>query len=251
MKTIIGLIVFLGLVLSIWSIDAPERINKDYDQVIFEGSSWLDKYGQAWDLTRCDLKLSYTLDMSSYFPPWKSSEWSMVGIGSGAWIWMTSGAPNASVTNPERNDIDDKLHLGSLPNKYDETSYDVLYPDRIVSDPIGDPWSNYGIWFDRDGVSESQEELWGLEAGATYDTGGIYIVDLVFHAIDNSTGTAFSTVNGIQTGFYDDWRDGKPEYYPVGMSFTGDLSTVKVFASVWGQDVKVRDIQASGCLSLP
>jgi hypothetical protein len=251
MRTVIGFIIFLGFVFSTWPAEAPEQINQDYEDINHEGSTWLDKNGLAWDLTRCDLNVSYTLDMSGYYPPFKKSEWSMVGIGSGAWAWMTSGAPSASVTNPGRNDMDDKLHLGSLPNKYDETSYDVLYPNQIVSDPIGDPWSNFGIWFDRDGVAKGQEKFWGLKSGATFDTEGIYDVKLDYHAVDDSQGTVFSTVNGIRTGFYNDWRDGIPEYYPVGMSFSGDLTNVKVFASVWGENVKVTDIQATGCLSLP
>jgi hypothetical protein len=251
MRIFFGLIVFLGLMFSISSAEEPEQISRNYEEITVEGSTWLDQNGYAWDLTRCDLNLSFTLDMSDYYPPFKSTEWSMVGIGSGAWAWMTSGAPNASVTNPERNDMDDKLHLGSLPNKYDETSYDVLYPDLIMSDPIGDPWSNHGIWFDRDGIARDQEQLWGLVSGATYDTAGVYTVDLTYHAIDSSLGTVFSRINGIKTGFYNDWRDGIPEYYPVGMSFSGDLTRVKVFASVWGENVKVLDIQATGCLTLP
>jgi hypothetical protein len=251
MRTIIASIVLLGFVYSTWAVAAAEQITKDYEDITHEGSTWLDRNWQAWDLTQCDLNLSYTLDMSGYYPPFKDSEWSMVGIGSGAWAWMTSGAPSASITSPERNDMDDKLHLGSLPNKYDETGYDVLFPDHIVSDPIGDPWSNFGIWFDRDGISKGQEELWGLKSGATYDTGGIYDVELVFHAIDRSHGTVFSIVNGTRTGFYDDWRDGIPEYYPVGMSFSGELTNVKVFASVWGESVEVKNIQASGCKPSP
>jgi hypothetical protein len=164
---------------------------------------------------------------------------------------MTSGAPGASITYPDRHDIDDKLHLGSMPNKFDETGYDVLYPNHIVNDPIGDPRSNYGIWFDRDGVSKGQVEFWGMDYGSTYNTAGIYEVEMVFHAIDSSLGTVFSKINGVQTGFYDDWQNAKPDYFPVGMSFSGDLSRVKVFASIWGENVGVTDIHASGCLALP
>jgi hypothetical protein len=251
MRVLIGVIVIIGLLISTWPDEAPEQIKINYDEIVLEGSSWLDKNGHAWDLTRCDLNLSYTLDMSAYYPDWKHTEWSMVGIGSGAWVWMTSGAPSASITNPDRQDIDDKLHLGSMPNKFDETSYDVLFPHNIVSDPIGDPWSNYGIWFDRDGVAEGQREFWGMDYGSTYNTGGVYEVELVFHAIDSSLGTVFSTINGVQTGFYDDWQNAEPDYFPVGMSFSGDLDSVKIFASVWGENVKVTDIKANGCRSMP
>jgi hypothetical protein len=251
MRKLIYLILLAVLAMTAWSASASGEVDQEYGDLILKGSTWLDENGQAWDLTRCDLSLSYTLDMSRYYPEWKKTEWSMVGIGSGAWAWMTSGAPAAAITYPDRNDIDDKLHLGSIPNKLDETNYDVLFPHRVVNSPIGDPWSNYGIWFDRDGVAKGQSELWGLESGATYNTGGIYEVALKFHAIDSSLGTVFSTVNGVQSGFYDDWENAMPDYFPVGMSFSGDLSHVRIFASLWGDHVELADIQASGCPAIP
>jgi hypothetical protein len=247
MRKLIYFILLLGLLVTAWSASASGQINRDYGEWTLEGSNWLDENGQAWDLTRCDLNLSYTLDMSKYYPELKKTEWSMVGIGSGAWAWMTSGAPAAAETNPDRNDIDDKLHLASIPNKLDEFSYDVLFPHRIVNSPIGNPWSNFGIWFDRDGVSKGQSELWGLESGATYNTGGVYLVELRYHAINPAQGTVFSKVNGVQSGFYNEWENAAPDYFPVGMSFSGDLSHVRIFASLWGDHVKLADIQARGC----
>ena len=249
MRKLIYFILLLGLTVTAWSAFAAGQINQDYGELIQEGSTWLDNKDQAWDLTRCDLKLSYTLDMSKYYPEWKNTDWSMVGIGSGAWVWMTSGAPAAAITNPDLNDIDDKLHLGSIPNKLDESDYDVLFPHRIVDSPIGDPWSNYGIWFDRDGVSKGQSKFWGLESGKTYNTGGIYKVELRYHAISPNLGTVFSTVNGVQSGFYDVWENTAPDYFPAGMSFSGDLSHVRIFASLWGDNVELADIEASGCLA--
>jgi hypothetical protein len=245
----IVLIVFAGLALSIWPASASGQTFEYYGDLTQQGSTWLDQKGFDWDLTRCDLSLSYTLDMSKYYPEWKNTEWTMVGIGSGAWVWMTSGAPAAAITYPDRHDIDDKLHLGGMPNKIDESTYDVLYPHTVVNAPIGDPWSNYGIWFDRDGISKTQSEIWGLNPGITFNTGGIYQVNLVYHALNPDLGTVFSTVNGVQSGFYDGWKNAPPDYYPVGMSFSGDLTQVKVFASLWGHNVKLEDIQASGCLA--
>ena len=54
-----------------------------------------------------------------------------------------------------------------MPNKGDESNYDVLSPHNLVESPIGVPWNNYGIWFDRDGVSNRQEKLWGMIDGFT------------------------------------------------------------------------------------
>lgn len=211
----------------------------------------MDKIGQAWDLNSCDLTISYTLDMSDHFPDGQLTEWTMVGIGGGAWAWMSSGAPAASSTNPNLKDIDDKLHLGSMPNKGDESNYDVVFPYLIVKSPIGVPWNNYGIWFDRDGYGEGQEKLWGEIDGATYNTGGIYDVILQYHALSPELGAVFASVNGVQSGIYHEWRNTQPDYYPVGISFSGDLSNIKIFASLWGENVKLTEFRAQGCSALP
>ena len=230
---------------------ASNPVTRQYGDLTDEGSVWVDEYYQSWDLTRCDLTISYTLDMSEHIPVGQQPEWTLVGIGSGAWAWMSSGAPGAAISDPKLNDMDDKLHLGSMPNKGDESNYDVLFPHRVVESPIGIPWNNYGIWFDRDGVSKGQEKFWGMIDGATYNTGGVYQVKLIFHAISPELGTLFSTVNGVQSGFYIEWRNTQPDYFPVGMSFTGDLSKIKVFASLWGENVELVDIIASGCSPIP
>jgi hypothetical protein len=247
MKKIHYLILAAVLLFPTWSAYAANPENRQYGDLNQEGSFWLDRNGQAWDLTRCDLTLTYKLDMSEHLPEGRQPEWTMVGIGSGAWAWMTSGAPTAAESNPQLHDIDDKLHLGSMPNKGDESNYDVLSPQQVVEPPIGAPWSNYGIWFDRDGVSKGQEKLWGMIDGVTYNTGGVYQVKLTFHAISQDLGTLFATVNGVQSGFYTEWRNTKPDYFPVGMSFTGNLSKIKIFASTWGENVKLSDLSASGC----
>lgn len=226
---------------------AATRVFRWYGSLDQEGSYWLDGSDQIWDLTKCDLYLSYAVDMSAYTPDWQQTDWTMVGLGSGVWAWMTSGAPLVSESNPGRYDLDDKLHLGGMPSKFDESNYDSLFPDHVGQSIIGDPYINYGIWFDRDGISPHQTNLWGQADGATYNTGGVYNIDLSFHAISPQLGTVFATVNGIQTGFYDQWQNGQPDYFPVGMSFSGDLSRVRVFASLWGQGVNLGGIYAHGC----
>lgn len=223
----------------------------EYGDLTQNGSFWLDSVDQVWDITLCDLELSYTVDMSRYIPLKQQTEWTNVGIGSGVWAWMSSGAPKAAQTDPNQYDLDDKLHLGGFPNKMDELSYDALDPQKIIEAPVGDPWANYGIWFDRDGVSSSQSKLWGMLNTFTYNTGGKYRVSLRFHAITDELGTVFATVNGVQTGFYDVWRNGQPDYYPIGESIDGDLTRARVFASVWGENVRLTNIVTSGCQSVP
>jgi len=251
MKKILYFLLMVVLFFPFEETLASSLVTRQYGDLTDEGSVWVDEFNQVWDLTRCDLTLSYTLDMSKYRPVGQPPEWTLVGIGSGAWAWMSSGAPAAVSTDPQLIDMDDKLHLGSMPNKGDESDYDVLFPHRVVESPIGFPWNNYGIWFDRDGVSKGQEKFWGVIDGATYNTGGVYQVMLTFHAISPELGTLFATVNGVQSGFYIEWRNTQPDYFPVGMSFTGDLSNIKVFASLWGENVELVDIIASGCSAIP
>jgi len=163
---------------------------------------------------------------------------------------MSSGAPAAAETNPSSLDIDDKLNLGA-PGRYDESSYDATGPDTLVTPPVGNPWVNYGIWFDRDGVDQWQATYWGSIDGATYNTGGIYRVTVTFHAVSGleGKGTMFATVNGVPTGFYDDgWYNGPPQHYPVGKSFVGDLSYLRVYADIRGENVKVYNLTATGYL---
>jgi hypothetical protein len=247
MKKLLFLTLTLALVLGAVPALASGPITKNYGDITQNGWFWLDMVGDEWDLTQCDLTLSYTLDMSGYTPPMWNTAWSSVGVGDGAWGWMSSGAPAAAQTNPNSQDLDDKLNLGA-PDRYDESSYDALDPDTVVTAPIGNPWANYGVWFDRDGYDPYQAMMWGAVDGGTYNTGGVYEVMVTFHAIDGSLGTMFATVNGIQTGFYASvWKNAQPEYFPVGKSISGDLTKLRVFASAWGQNVKVYSLMVSGC----
>lgn len=236
------------LVVPVLAISAP--MDREYEDITENGMYWLDAVWEEWDLTKCDLVVSYTLDMSGYVPPMNNTAWSGVGVAdaTGARGWMSSGAPAAAETNPDSQDIDDKLNLGSAPANWDESTYDATGPDTIVTPPIGNPWLNFGIWFDRDGVDQWQANNWGMIDGVTYNTGGAYEVEVTFHAVDENLGTMFAKVNGVETGFYDSWKNGPPDYQPVGKSFTGDMQRMRLYASIYGENVTVTDLQASGCL---
>ena len=229
------------------SVGKCKPVKKNYADITQNGSFWLGAHDR-WDLKKCDLTISYRLDMFGYIPPMGNTAWSSVGVGEGAWGWMASGAPEAAVTNPNSQDLDDKLNLGA-PARYDEASYDATDPESIVSTPIGNPWLNYGVWFDRDGVDPWQALMWGMINGVTYNTGGIYEVAVNYHALTTSLnqGTMFATVNGVQTGFYDTWKDDQPDHYPVGKSISGNLSNLRGLASIWGENVNVYDLTFTGC----
>jgi hypothetical protein len=224
-------------------------VTKYYGDIVENGFIYLDAAGDQWDLSQCDLIVSYTLDMSGYVPPpmEQYNEWSLVGVSDpGLRGWMASGAPEAAETDPNSHEPDDKLCL-SAHERYDEDTYDATDPDTIVTPPIGEPTDSYGIWFDRDGVDPSQAGMWGMVDGKTYNTGGVYDVVVTHHAISPTVGTMFATVNGIQTGFYETLKDDQPDYYPVGKSITGTLNNLRAFAWLRGQDVKVYNLTVTGC----
>ena len=128
-------------------------------------------------------------------------------------------------------DIDDKLLLQEC-GYWDESWYD-LYPTAPEPPLPIQPGSNYGIWFDRDGVDPWQPSLWGAVDGGTYNTGGIYDVVITLHANNATTGTAYMTVNGIQQGFYNGpWFNGQPPLYPAGRAFVGDMQHLQIFYGI-------------------
>jgi len=246
-KLAIFLVAISTILMAVPALASEGPVTREYGDYAANGAYWLDGSGAAWDLTECDLTITYTLDMSGYTPPMWGTAWSSVGVSGGAWGWMSSGAPAAADTNPNSQDIDDKLNLGA-PDRYDETTYDATGPETLVTPPIGNPYLSYGIWFDRDGVDPWQANNWGMTDGVTYNTGGVYEVEVTYHAIDGNVGTMFATVNGEPTGFYDSWRNGPPHHPLAGKSIQGDLTQLQVFASLWGAGVKVYDLTASGCL---
>ncbi|MDM8009039.1 MAG: PEP-CTERM sorting domain-containing protein [Phycisphaerae bacterium] len=98
----------------------------------------------------------------------------------------------------------------------------------------GDP-ASYGVWFDRDTVDPWQATYWGAVDGGTYNTAGIYDVEITYHATSATTATMFATINGIQQGFWTDgWKNEQPDFYPAGLSFTSSsLDSMKIFYSQW------------------
>ncbi|MBN2075059.1 MAG: PKD domain-containing protein, partial [Dehalococcoidales bacterium] len=156
-------------------------------------------------------------------------------------------------------DLDDKHGLQASGGR-SELDYDVLLstPDTVDSIPSPYPWypspkgvygswENHGLWFDRDGVDEWQAVSWansGENAGRI-NTAGIYNIEIRYHAIDangngdktdDGLGVMFAAINGVQQGFYTTWVEGPPQFYPVGLSFKGDMEHMQVFAGSWAGD---------------
>ncbi len=248
--------------------DGPTTIN--HGDVTLSPGFTATNWSEMWDLTQCDLTLSYTIDMTGVTQPgpWQTSytevglrelgagnfnpgPWDTYQGGQGGWMVSLVGD---LATNPNSLDLDDKHNLAASGGR-DERDYDATDPDTVVA-PFG-TYDNYGIWFDRDGVDPWQANMWGMVDGGTYNTGGVYNIAITYHAIDGNLGTMFATINGIPTGFYTaGWKNDEPDIYPAGLSFTGDMAWMQVFAGLWAPDdtygdVALSDLTITGCMALP
>ena len=224
---------------------------KNYETKVL--SNWQSgNFSDLWDLTQGDLVFSYTIDMSNI----ATAGWAVTEVGlrqvsapnldpnlKGG--WMQSNYLIGGNNNTSRNNND--MHLLSKHGWLYQT-YDAADSITLITPPY---WSgnNHGFWFDRDGVDEWQDDLWG--AAGTYNTGGIYNVVITYHAINNDTGTMFATINGVQQGLYiGDWKNAQPEFYPAGRSFIGNMANMQVFygRGGGGGTVTLSNISVTGTL---
>jgi hypothetical protein len=219
---------------------------------------------EYWDLTQCDLTLTYRIDMSAVTQS-QAGETPYVEVGvrevgasdfnpgtfgthpGGKGGWMNSLVTDLG-TDPNNLDVDDKHNLSSSGGR-GEQDYDATAPNTVVS-PFG-TFSHKGIYGDRDGVDPYQDDKLA-------NTGGIYDLVITYHAIDAGQGTMFSTLakadgTPVTTGFDTTTGDGfNVDTDPAGLSFTGDMTKMQVFTGAWytsgaGGDVVVSDITADGC----
>jgi len=278
-------LLFASTILFAIPVNAADSITINYSDLELN-TPYEDWNGtDVWDLTQGDLTLSYTIDMSTINQPgtWYTfiAAWTtyvevgLRGEGAGNFNpgpfgvyqgrcggWMTSdsdtwadsdGYTESGNPDPDSTqDLDDK-HALSASGGRGEGDYDVLGDDwDTVLAPFGSG-NNFGIWFDRDGVDQWQDDMWGNLGpggvgsgdGLRYNTGGIYDIVITYHAIDangngdktdDGLGVMFATVNGYPTGFYTTWVNGEPQLYPAGLSFKGDMEHMQVFAGIWAPD---------------
>lgn len=216
-----------------------------------------------WNLNIGTVTVSYTLDLHGAPNVAYTNDYSMAGYvgllfpnspNNGARMsgflvdWARSGEqfPTYPRPDPQTQNLDDKFNLQRFPNSgsWDEQMYDVNCASNTVGPPAFNPWANYGIWFDRDGVDPYQAAGWGMVNGGTYNTKGVYDVRLAFRKASASQGTAcpvfFPTLAnpsdpsgfGIRTGFYNpNFHSGAPDFFPAGISFDTDetkMATMQV-----------------------
>jgi hypothetical protein len=265
--TTIMIMLFLASIIVIARpVKADTTIN--YGDITLSGGFQAGHFIHVWDLTANDLVISFTVDLTGMVDDYGGGAhaWAELGVrdttttidfnpgewitgGKGVWLatdydWIAYTFDPDPPGSPTL-DIDDKLIL-QRGGGADERYYD------LPSAPP-DPWTNYGIWFDRDGVDPWQATYWGCIDGGTYNTGGTYEVVITLHATSDTSGTAYMTVNGVSQGFWvTGWKNAQPEIYPAGMTFTGDMKHMQVFYGLYGygavHTVVFEDITVSGVL---
>lgn len=231
-----GLLVALLTACAVFSSVAKADVI-NYGNITYTGAN-SKAFTDNFDLTTGDLTLSYTIDLRSVPAGWGQNNWFQVGLnnqapnfnpGYGNGGWMTSHV-NDFTFNPNLQHANDMHGLQSGPGGPE--LYNATTPNAIGS-AFGTA-ANYGIFFDRDGVSASQQSLWGMSDGVTYNTGGIYDIEIVYHAIDATKGTMFATVNGVEQGFYTSgWQNAAPDIWPAGLGFEADMTKLRVFVGMW------------------
>ncbi|MCC6747202.1 MAG: hypothetical protein IT371_06045 [Deltaproteobacteria bacterium] len=226
-------------------------------------------FAPLFDLTRCDATLTFTLNLAGLTKAQSTSTmWLQVGLreegaadlspglagthpgGKGGWVVATLGDLGPDAGPEPVFDIDDHLMLQDTSGG-DERHYDARSPSTVTA-PFGGN-ASYGLWFDRDGVDQWQaQDPWTVNGG-TYNTAGVYRVQVKYHAVNATSGTMFGQYNGIQTGYYPGgWHAGQPDIYPAGLSFRGNLRRVQLFVGQvstagLGGSATITDLKVQAC----
>lgn len=240
-----------GLLALLPGIAAAGPVTVNYGSQTLSTIFQAGHFSDVFNLLDGDLTLSYRIDLTGVqaaatpYANYTEVGIRQVGAGDfnagpwdtyqgGAGGWMVSNVASTTPT-PDVQGLNDMHHLQASGGR-GWGDYDALDPDNVVS-PFGTA-DNHGLWFDRDGVDQWQATNWGTVDGVTYNTGGVYDVVITYHAINAGLGTMFATVNGTPQGFYTGgWKNAAPELFPVGMSFTGDMTQMQVFYGLWGDPV--------------
>jgi hypothetical protein len=266
MKKLVFAGTVLALCLSVTSLSAQDTM--DYEDVVLTGGSQNGHFNEWWDLTAGDITISFTYDATGLVDDASAHAWAEIGVRSACsndfnpvgqlnenvGVWLATDydwTPNTFEPDPTGSpslDTDDKMILQKRGGQ-GEGSYD------LPSTPPN-PWANHAVWFDRDSVDQWQALMWGAIDGVTYNTGGTYEVVIKLQAMTDTTGEAYMTINGEPQGFYDpNWHSGPADLMPAGMTFTGDMTHLKVFYGLYGygaiHNVAFNDISVEGFLTDP
>jgi hypothetical protein len=257
------------LILGAMPASASGPDTEDYGDVTLIGGFQAAHFPEWWDLTAGDLILSFTYDATGLADDPGTHAWAELGVRSpchgdfnptwmdeGSGVWLATDydwAANTFDPDPPGSptlDIDDKMILQKA-GGHGEGDY------NLPSTPPN-PGANHRIWFDRDGVDQWQgnPRIWPLSVdGGTYNTEGTYDIVITLHADNQTTGTAYMTINGLDQGFETDGNWKTMELSPAGMTFTGDMEHLRVFYGIHGygatHTVVFEDISVEGQLTEP
>lgn len=268
MKKSIAVIIACSLVALMAALIMPAFVQAtggttiQYGNMTLSGGSQTGNYTDVWDLTKGDLVLSSTVDLTGIDDS-AGHAWAQLGLrsvgygnfnptwdveGAGAWL-ATDYDWTANTFDPDPAgaptlDLDDKLILQKA-GGHGEGDY------NLPSVPPA-PGNNHNFWFDRDGVDQYQAQSPLAVNGGTYNTNGRYYVVMTLHADSATSGTAFMTINGLNQGFEVDGNWNTMELAPAGMTFTGDMTHMQVFYGLFGygptHSVTFEDITVTGVL---
>lgn len=256
-----------------------------YGDFTLDGSwNWLPG---IWDLTQGEVVIEYTADLTGAPNVAYTGDYGQAAyVGffnkanfSGALMsgFLADGDnPDTEFPSyPDKDgiqDLDDKFNAQRFPNPgtYSELMYDVLCSTNAVQSSAIGSYDNYGIWFDRDGVDQWQDDAWGAVDNGTYNTEGTYPVKLRYRIASNQPGTGTMCPThapgeprtndpaggfGVPTGF-DRQSDGSYADYPAGISWTPsdptELSQMQglVFGNVGNGTIVVENVRITGYLVL-
>jgi hypothetical protein len=287
MKKMLFLALTLALVLGATPVLASGPDTMNYGDVTLPSGGGFFWQPGTWDLTACPLMISYQLDLTeapnqayywTYGGPFASADvglmWPGSSLAGARMVGFLSDWDNKDTlrpTFPDKDDIldmDDKFNMQRFPNSgsWDELMYDVYCDTNTVAPSPFGSYSNYGIWFDRDGVDPYQPNMWGMVDGGTYNTDGVYEVHLTYRRASPNKGMAcpllFPNLEnddapggyGIPTGFNRLSTGSGYADFPAGISFDTDdteMASMRVLVSGDSGDgtIVVRDLTVTGCLS--
>ena len=284
-----SVIVILVLLISVLTISGTVQANTlttiNYGDITLPAGFTSIEMPDMWDMNQSPIVITYTLDLSGAPNVAYNWNWNLTGIVGLFDPTNTSGARmNGFLSdwenrfeqfptypdNDASQEMDDKFNLQRFPNPapWDETMYDVKCDTNEVVSAFGSG-NNYGIWFDRDGVDQWQDDMWGMVNGGTYNTNGIYDVQLTFQKKSISLGTACPLIfpdlenpwvtggYGIPTGFYSTgWKPTGPDIIPAGLSFASDETKMgKMHVVVQGASdggaIIITNLTVTGFLAVP
>jgi hypothetical protein len=218
---------------------------KAFNNVTLSGGFQAGNFPEVWDLTSCDLVLKFTYDGNGLVDDAGAHAWAEFGVRAfgygnfnptwqveGAGVWLATDyewTPNTFDPDPLGSpslDLDDKLIL-QKGGGMGEGAYDLPGVPAV-------PGNNHRLWFDRDGVDQWQAQSPLAVDGGTYNTNGIYNIEITLHATSPTTGEAYMKISGLDQGFEVDGNWNTMELTPAGMTFTGDMTKMQVFYGLYG-----------------